>query len=142
MLTSQQLAEVVEYLRAHGLCGGSEKRRATRMQVQAKVLVGRVVDGKLVQSFSSLTKDISLHGVGLIQGLVVDPGQELILNLPRTKGLPVYVRARICHCRDLAEGLFSVGAEFVATVSKELADALEQSGEAELLRIRRSILAN
>ena len=40
MLTPQQLAEALEYLRANGLSGGSEKRKTTRMQVQAKLSAG------------------------------------------------------------------------------------------------------
>lgn len=139
-ISPQQLAECVEYLRQNGLSGGSEKRRSTRMQVQARILAGRIQDGRVVQSFSSLTRDISLAGLGLIQGIRVDAGKELIVCLPRLKGEPVYMKVIIRHCRDLADNLYSVGTEFNGQVSAETAKMLEDLGQAERKRISDSIL--
>ncbi|HZZ43975.1 MAG TPA: hypothetical protein VFE58_13645 [Tepidisphaeraceae bacterium] len=140
MLTPQQLAEAVEYLRAHGLTGGSEKRRATRMQVQAKIQAGRLVNGRVVHSFSLLTKDISMLGLGLIQGIHVDAGTELLIVLPRMKGEPLYMKMLVRHCRDLADNLYSVGTEFLSEVPPDLAKTLQKLGDAEQQRLSQSIL--
>lgn len=141
MLTSQQLAEAIEYLRAHGLSGGSEKRRATRMQVQAKIKAGRLSNGRIVQSFTLLTKDISLLGLGLIQGVQVQANQELIIELPRMKGAPLYMKSIVKHCRDLADNLYSVGTEFLSEVPADVAHAIEHSNQAEQQRLQQSILS-
>lgn len=140
MLTPQHLAEVIEYLRAHGLSGGSEKRRATRMQIQSKIQAGRLVDGRVVQSFSLLTKDISLMGLGLIQGIRVEAGKELLVVLPRMKGEPLYMKMTIRHCRDLADNLYSVGTEFVCEIPADVAKQLMQAGDVEQQRLQQSIL--
>jgi hypothetical protein len=140
MLTAQQLAEVIEYLRAHGLSGGNEKRRATRMQVQAKIKATRLANGKAVQSFTLLTKDISLLGLGLIQGIAVQANSEIIVELPRMKGPPLYMKLIVKHCRDLADNLYSVGTEFLCEVPADMAKTLEQLGQAEQLRLQQSIL--
>jgi hypothetical protein len=140
MLTPQQLAEAVEYLRAHGLSGGSEKRKTTRMQVQSKIQAGRLLNGRVVQTFSLLTKDISLMGLGLIQGIQVEAGTELIVALPRMKGEPLHMKIIVRHCRDLADNLYSVGTEFVSEVPADIAKTLAQLGQAEQDRVRQSIL--
>src|SRR3954467_6808694 len=101
MLTAQQFAEAMEYLRAHGLTGTSEKRRATRMPAQARIQVGRLQDGRVVQSLTMLVKDISLKGLGLVPGVQAEAGRELIVVLPRVKRPPLNIKAVIRHCRDL-----------------------------------------
>jgi hypothetical protein len=140
-LSPQHLSECIEYLRQNGLSGGSEKRRSTRMQVQAKILAGRITEGRVVQSFSSLTRDISMMGLGLIQGIRVNAGSELIVCLPRLKGDPVYMKVAIRHCRDLADNLYSVGTEFAGQVSPDTAKMLEDLGKAEQQRVSASILS-
>ena len=140
MLTGQQLAEAMEYLRSHGISGTSEKRRATRMPVQAKIRAARLQDGRVTQSYTLLTKDISLKGLGLITGIPAEPGKELIVVLPRLKRQPLFLKAVVRHCRDLADNLYSVGTEFSGEVSPETAKMLEDLGQAEQQRLQQSIL--
>jgi hypothetical protein len=140
MLTPQQLAEAIEYLRAHGLTGGSEKRRTTRMQVQAKIEAARISKGRLVQKFTLLTRDISLMGLGLIQGVKVNPDEELVVTLPRMKGPPLHVSVTVRHCRDLADNLYSVGTEFNKEVPTDFLSSLQTQTNYEQLRLQQSIL--
>lgn len=140
MLTPQQLAEAIEYLRAHGLTGGSEKRRSTRMQVQAKVDATRIVQGRVAQSFSLLTRDISMMGLGLIQGVRVEAGDELVVILPRLKGPAFHVIVAVRHCRDLADNLYSVGTEFIRTVPPDYVQTLPSLVSLEQQRLQKSIL--
>lgn len=140
MLTPQQLAEAIEYLRAHGLTGGSEKRRTTRMQVQAKIEAVRISKGRVIQKFTLLTRDISLMGLGLIQGIKVDPDDELIVTLPRLKGPPLYVSLTVRHCRDLADNLYSVGTEFNKEVPANFLQSLQTQTSYEQQRLQQSIL--
>lgn len=130
----------MEYLRTHGLSGGSEKRRATRMQVQAKIDVARVGQGRILQNFSLLTRDVSLIGMGLIQGVRVKEEDELIITLPRMKGPPLYVGAMVRHCRDLADNLYSVGAEFTKEITPDVVASLQNQGQFEQERLKNSIL--
>src|SRR4051812_9717789 len=114
-ISVQDFAEVVAALRgAGGDPAAAEKRRAVRMTVHAKLAVGllEIVNGKpdVTRSFSALTRDISMAGMGLLQSIAAPQGHQVLITLPRANGKgPLYVCAKVLHCRPLADGIFSVG---------------------------------
>ena len=111
----------------------SEKRRSARMTVFAKLNVF-LVDDKNVRTFSALTRDISLTGVGLLQSTALSAGQLVILALPRAQS-PLFVVSTAMHCRPLADGLLAVGMEYVEMASKETCEMLLNNGQREHARI-------
>src|SRR5262245_42327725 len=103
--------------------GASEKRRAARMTVTAKLNIHIAINGQLGKTFSALTRDISLTGMGLLQAVALQANQHIIVALPRAHG-PLFVVAIVMHCRPLADGLLAVGLEFVELASKETVEML------------------
>lgn len=138
-LNPHQFASVFESLKRAGTKDGSDKRHSTRMDVQAKIKLALISDGKLTHSFSGLTRDISTCGVGLFQHVPIQPDGKFLVFFPDEKHqLIVTCVARFC--RTLADGLFGVGAEFVSLADPQLAKQFQDVGEESADRIRQSIL--
>ena len=139
-LPLRDFADVISALKspAENL-SASEKRRAARMTVNAKVNVHLLDNNRLVKSFSALTRDISLTGVGLLQSVALSSNQQVILTLPRQHA-PLFVICVVMHCRPLADGLLAVGLEFVELASKETSALMMNTGDREHARIRESVL--
>lgn len=112
-LSLQDFADVVTVLRdPMDKNAAAEKRRATRMSVSAKVTAHLLDKGHIGRSFSVLARDVSLTGIGVLQAVSVQQGQEILLSLARPHGHPLMVVAKAMHCRPLADGLLAVGLEF------------------------------
>jgi len=112
-LSLQDFADVVSVLRdPMEKNDAAEKRRATRMGVSAKITVHLVEKGHIGRSYSAFARDISLTGIGLLQSVMLQQGQEVLLSLSRPHGRALMVVAKAMHCRPLADGLLVVGLEF------------------------------
>ena len=109
------------------------------MAINAKVNVHLLDNNRLVKSFSALAHDISLTGVGLLQSVALSANQHVILALPRPQA-PLFVICVVMQCRPLADGLLTVGLDFMEIASKETSDLLMNSGNREHARIRESVL--
>jgi len=120
-LSLQDFADVVTALRGPFDQSNAEKRRATRMTVTAKITAHILEKGHATRSYSALARDISLTGIGLLQGVHVEQGQEVLLTLVRPHGPPLRVVAKAMHCRALADGLLAVGMEFVQVLQETAA---------------------
>ena len=139
-LALRDFADVIDALKGPGEnTSASEKRRAARMTVNAKVNVHLLDNNKVAKTFSALTRDISLTGVGLLQSVALSSNQNVILALPRSKG-PLFVICIVMHCRPLADGLLAVGLEFAEMASPETTALLNNDGTRETARIRESVL--
>src|SRR4051812_25526481 len=101
-LPLREFADVVQAMKGPGESGaGSEKRKAARMTGSAKLTAFLIEGGKVGRSYSILTRDISISGVGVLQSITLQPGQEVILALPRTPQPPLFVTCVAMHCRPL-----------------------------------------
>ena len=139
-LPLRDFADVITALKGPGEnSGASEKRRAARMTVTAKINVFLLANGGIGKSFSALTRDISLTGMGLLQAIALSPKQSVIVALPRASG-PLFVVSTALHCRPLADGLLAVGLEFTELASKETVQMLLSDGSREHARIQESVL--
>ena len=140
-LTIQDFAEVVGALRGPCTDGGAqEKRRAVRMVVTAKLEATVLRGDELSRKFSTLTRDVSLTGVGLFQSVALQQNQEIVLNLPRASGKPLFVCAIVMHCRPLADGVFGVGCEFTRQAPVDMQKMLLRNDNEQERRIRESVL--
>lgn len=118
-LTTQQLAEVLAALRAQQAEGGRELRVAPRVSVNARVTVWWIGDdGKPEAAASGYAQDISIGGVSLVVARAARSGEPFIVGLPRPRREPLLVRCEATHARELADGVYRVGAKFRATIER------------------------
>lgn len=117
---------------------GDDKRGGTRMAVEHEVLVATVnPDGSTGEAFTALTRDISFAGVGLFQRTKVPQNSLLVLRLPRKDMQPLVMLCKAIHVRELADGVYTIGAEFVKETS---IDALSPAQSAEVDRVRKIMM--
>ncbi|HEX3356398.1 MAG TPA: PilZ domain-containing protein [Tepidisphaeraceae bacterium] len=137
----RDFADVIAVLKGPGgNISASEKRRAARIEVSAKINIHLFEGSKIARSFSALSRDISLTGIGLLQTVALNPNQSgVVIALPRQHS-PLFVYCTVMQCRPLADGLLVVGLDFCELASKETADAILGDGKREHSRIQESIL--
>lgn len=112
-LSAQHLAEIVETVRKIEKGAGSDKRRFARFEVSAKV---EVLNHTTNRTYTALTRDLSLEGIGLIQSVSMSRGEQISISLPRGKGGPLVTQCTVMHARELADGIWGIGALFVSAV--------------------------
>jgi len=139
-LPLRDFADVISPIKGPGqAAANAEKRGAARMTVNAKLNVYLLDNNRVAKAFSVLTRDISLTGVGLLQGVALSAKQNVILALPREKG-PLFVICTVMHCRPLADGVYGLGCEFVGQAPSSVAEKLLLDESNEHDRIRKSVL--
>ena len=141
-LSSQIFAEVVAGLKGAAVdsAAGAERRRASRMQIEAKLQITPTTGPRANKRIDVLTRDISYSGLGFLAGIALAAGQEIIVHVPRRNRPPVLIRACVRFAAPLADGIHVVGAHFTALVSADDEKRIQENGADELRRIRESIL--
>jgi hypothetical protein len=110
------------------------------MDVQTTIKLATVdADGKVLRSYTALTRDISACGVGLFQYAPAETGSFFLIGLPYRKA-ELVLRSSVRFCRPLADGLFGVGAQFEALADKATIEQLQLARQGTLERIKSSIL--
>jgi hypothetical protein len=143
VLSTQQFGLVVNYLRASGgVATGSEKRRATRMELKAKINVAPITNAVTGSRVSVLTRDISIEGVGLTTGVPMRQAQKFIALLPTSEDDTLFVLCEVLHAVVVADGIFNLGCRFNQVLSKQTAQQLQDRNQTDVARIRDSILSN
>jgi c-di-GMP-binding flagellar brake protein YcgR len=142
VLNGQQFSEVVSYLRdkVAASMAGSEKRRTSRMDLKSRIIIVPVHKGPAAERISVLTRDISLEGVGLLAAVPIAKGQQFIAFLPRNETETLFVLCEVMHCAVVADGMFTLGCQFVKIVSRDAAAKIQTPDEATVARIRESVL--
>lgn len=139
-LQLQTFAEVLESLRTAGAArAGGEKRQSTRFQIQTRVQAALLRGGKVSQIYYALTRDISLRGIGLLQGIPLNCGDELIVSLPRKGRPPLAIVCEVTFAGILADDLSGIGTHFKSMATDDQALALAQDDQLQR-RIRDSML--
>jgi PilZ domain len=133
-------SEVVTALKLLGEKTNSEKRRSARLDVKANVVVGTIAEGKIAGIFTCLTRDISQTGIGLLIARPLAQNEKFLLELPRAHNAHVLVVATTTHTRVLANGIFALGAEFLAPAPAELLRQWQDFQTAATQRLRNVIL--
>lgn len=141
-LPLQTFAEILEALRGPKVASsGSEKRQATRFEIQTRIMAAPMNGGRVGRVYCALTRDISNRGIGLLQSIPMKRGDEFIIRLPRNGSRPPFVFiCGVMFAGALADGLTGIGAQFNAVATEEQAGALEPAQQ-ELKRIQNSVLA-
>ena len=145
-LLAQDLGDILAGLRAAEDTKGHERRVSTRMDVQARVTVVPFNNGHLAESFTCMTRDLSFKGIGLLQSRKAAIGSQFVVTLPKPDGQSMPVLCAVAYCRELADGIYNVGATFSRKYAFSAAPTPpahrppESPGADELNRIRQSIL--
>lgn len=141
VLTAQQFSEVLRFLRGReALLRGNEKRRATRMDVKAKLIIAPVTSSGCGERIGMLTRDISLDGLGLLTAIPMLKDQRFIALLPVSDSTTLFVLTEIMYCAVVADGLFTLGCRFVKVLPAQAADKLLSAKPADVARIKQSVL--
>jgi len=113
-ISAQHLAEIVEAARK--LEGAaSDKRRYVRHSVVSRV---DILSHAIGATYAALTRDLSVEGLGLLNSVPLERGEQFSVSLPRTaKAGPLVAQCTVLHMREVAEGIWGIGAAFVATSS-------------------------
>jgi hypothetical protein len=111
-ISAQHFAEVVESFKAiEASSNASDKRRFSRFAVVAKVSVLAHGTGR---AYAALTRDVSLEGLGLMQSIPMKQGEQFSVALSRIKGGPIIALCTVMHARELAEGIWGIGAHYIS----------------------------
>jgi hypothetical protein len=132
-LIPQHLAEIVETIkRQEHSSAGSDKRRFTRFAIIARVELMNPASGR---TYTALTRDLSQEGVGLTQSTSMAHGEKLTVSLPRGKNGSLLAHCKVAHVRELADGLWGIGASFLSTVPQAPVDPKSKVDLSEAQRI-------
>jgi hypothetical protein len=111
-LLAQDFGDVLAALQAAQDAKGHERRTSTRLDVQTQVKAVPYKDGKLAESFTCMTRDLSFKGIGLLQSRQATLGSQFIIILPKRDGASMSILCTVMYCRALADGIYNVGATF------------------------------
>jgi hypothetical protein len=118
--------------------GGQEKRVGARMACEYEVLVATLnPDGTPGEAFTALTRDISFAGVALLQRMKIPQNSPIVVRLPRKDKEPLVMLCRAIHVRELADGVYAIGAEFVKETKIDVTTA---ANAAEIDRVRKAMM--
>src|SRR5690349_948164 len=111
-IAAQHLGEVVEAIkRMEGGGESNEKRRFSRFTVVTQVHVLTPSTGR---TYTALTRDLSMEGMGLMQSVPLARGEQIAVSLPRGKAGTLIAQCTVMHARELADGIWGIGALFVS----------------------------
>ena len=75
-----------------------------------------LIDDPDAKGYSALACDISVGGIGLNQSTAAVGGGRLLVRLPSGDKSTVAIVCSVAYCKALADGIFSVGVEFLEEV--------------------------
>jgi hypothetical protein len=139
-LPTRTFGQIVETLRNLAENTGSDKRRLSRMEVQTKVQVGVLVNGQLCAKFTALSRDLSQGGVGLFISVPVERGQQVLIEFPRGHHERSLVVCTAMFGRMIANGIFSIGAEFTLEADTDLVAAWDGFDNQQQKRIATAMM--
>ena len=124
-ISAQHLAEIVDAARKAEK-GSADKRRFIRQSVIARV---EVLSHAMGSTYGALTRDISVEGIGLMQATPMARGDQFSISLPRVKASPLLAQCTVLHSREIADGVWGVGAAFVsaAPATKAQSNAMNKA---------------
>jgi hypothetical protein len=137
-IAAQHLGEVVEAMKRMESGGGaSEKRRFARFTVVTRVGVFTPSTGR---TYTALTRDLSMEGMGLMQAVPMERGEQIAVSLPRGKQGTLVAQCTVMHARELADGIWGIGALFVSTTPHGPKGVDQPADQTEAQRIASKML--
>ena len=98
-----------------------EKRQLPRFPVWAPRTIHPATAGGPAP-FEVWLIDIACGGIGFISRQPLDAGNDFYVSIPAAEGSELHALARVVHCRRMANGSYTSGAQFVKEVT-EIPDA-------------------
>jgi hypothetical protein len=117
-LSPQEFGKILDAYRGSTSTAASDKRRFNRVEVEAKLSLVSLVNGHVDRLYIAMLRDISINGLGHLQSTKLAPGDTFLACLPLGKE-ELIVKCRVTFCRGMAEGIFTVGAQFTAKVERQ-----------------------
>jgi hypothetical protein len=128
------LAEIIEAIKKKESGGsGSDKRRFARIAIVTRV---EVLEPSTGRTYAALTRDLSLEGAGLIQSAPMVKGSMMAISLPRGKQGTLVGHCEVAHARELADGVWGIGAVFKSVTLLAPAPSKDESAEAGRIKSR------
>jgi hypothetical protein len=119
-LLGQHFAEVVAALKsASPNPAAQELRRAPRIEINAKVVTWPLTDNGAGEAVTMLARDISFRGIGLVTAHPMPSNSRFAVGLPRGRFEPICVVCTCMHAREIADGIFMIGAQFLEVIVKK-----------------------
>jgi len=138
-LSAEQVRDILAALNRGGELAPGDHRRAPRMKLMAGADMSlQDESSRREQRLAVQVRNLSSRGLCVITDRAVAPGTQFIIHFPNRHGSETDILCTAMHCRPAYGRLFSVGAEFVCSITHTLGAA---DAEAELKRIRSSILS-
>ena|SRR5688572_4285324 len=100
----------------------SNKRKATRMRRDGKILITPCERGILGRPVQVRLRDLSASGMGVIHSDRLEKGAQFIVQLPQANGQTKSLLYTVMRC-DTSGGLSSIGAELACVLRPEKGDA-------------------
>jgi hypothetical protein len=158
-LTAEQFAEIVGHL--NGLASpdsSKDKRRATRIERRTRITITPVATANGATAANGaagnggterpaaagivvMVKNLSSRGMALVTDREMVTGSQFMFRLARkdeVNGVPVDLLCTVVHCDEVADEVFSIGAEFTCIVGDGISNKAGGGDEAQ--RIRSTIL--
>lgn len=118
-----------------------ERRRAARLELEARVIIRVLTDGKLTGPMGVGIHDFSSRGIAILHKTPLATGSQFVVELQRQSGGCVSMLCTVMHCRQLQPRCYKIGAELTCTLSEHPGSKPSpEAAEAELKRIRESVL--
>ena len=94
-----------------------EKRQLPRFPVWAPRTI-HPAGGGAAGAFEVWLIDIACGGIGFISARPLETGNEFYVSIPAAEGSELHALARVVHCRRMANGSYTSGAQFVKEVTE------------------------
>src|SRR5947209_9829236 len=104
-LTAEQFAEIVESVqRSSGRDKGKDKRRAPRIEQNAKVVItpvgGTPAAPMPKQSLSVTVRNVSSRGMAILMNQWVNKGEQFVMKMSSRAGGGGSMLCTVAHCRS------------------------------------------
>lgn len=118
-----------------------ERRRSARLELEARVNIRMLHDGKLGSATAVDIHDFSSRGIAIHHHTPIPSGDQFVVELERQSGGCVSMLCTVMHSRQLQPHVYKIGAEFTCVLAEHRGrQPSSEAVDAELKRIRASVL--
>lgn len=137
-LSAEQVRDILAALNRQATLARGDHRRAPRMKLMAGGEITIRDAAGAEHRLAVQLRNLSSRGLCVLLDRPVEPGCQFVVHFPNRRGSETDILCTALHCRPAYGRLFSVGAEFVCSITHSLGQV---DAEAELQRIRQSVLS-
>jgi hypothetical protein len=138
-LSAEQFAELAATFNAKESPTEHDRRRAARMELQARVKIMPIHGGAKLNAMYVMVSDFSARGIAFLHSASMSAGQQFITELPRKGGGNVELLCTVMHCEPVGHNAFTIGAEFTCALNPG-AKHIPSDDARAVKRIRESLL--